>query len=78
MLSVEIVLLPDGSLSDEVEIYFDKEGLEYLLYRLSHIAEEKTDHVSLMSTSWGLGHLDEKTHKPDNRIAHHLRITLMG
>ena len=77
MLTVEIVLTANGSLGEEVEIYFDREGIEYLVYRLQHILDAKTDHISLMSESWGLGDLDEIKHRDNNRIAHHLRMTLM-
>jgi len=77
MLTVEIGLLEDGTLREEVEIYFDREGLEYLLARISHISSGKTDHVVLMSESWGLGDLDESPHRKNNVIAHHLSLTLM-
>src|SRR3954466_12883938 len=77
MLTTEIVLTPEGAVSDEVEIYFDKEGLEYLIYRLSHILEGKTNHIHLMSESWGTGELNEISHKPNNNTVHHLRMTLM-
>lgn len=75
MLTVEIVTLPDGSLSDEVEIYLDDEGLDQLIQRLTQIKNRNTDHVHFMSQSWGLGNLDEVKHKATNRVAHHLRIT---
>jgi hypothetical protein len=77
MLSIELCYLDDGSLSEEVEIYFDKDGLEYLLARLNHITLGKTDHLNLMSESWGLGDLDEVKHRETNRIIHHIRMTLL-
>ena len=77
MLTAEIVLLPDGTLSDEIEIYFDSEGLYNIIERLKHIRDGKTDHVHLMSHSWGLSDLNEVKHKESNRIAHHVRMTLM-
>ena len=76
MLTVEVVFKPDGTLSDEIEVYFDKEGLDYLFARMSHIRDGKTDHLNLMSESWGLGDLNETPHRETNRIAHHLRMTL--
>ncbi len=78
MLTVEIGSQEDGTRSQEVEIYFDQEGLDYLFARLSHIVDGKTDHVSLMSQSWGLGDLDEEPHRDSNIIMHHLRMTLMN
>ena len=77
MLTVEIVYLKDGTISDEVELYFDKEGLEQLFERLNHLRDGKTDHLHLMSEEWGLGDLNEEPHKENNRIAHHLRMTLI-
>lgn len=78
MLTIEIGFKPDGSISEEVEIYFDKEGLDYLAARINRMVEGKIDHVNLMSESWGLGDLDENKHRESNRIAHHLRLTLMS
>jgi hypothetical protein len=77
MISVEIGMLEDRKRSDVVEIYFDVDGLNYLLDRISHIQGRKTDHVDLMSRSWGLGDLSEQTHRDDNQIAHHLKLTLV-
>jgi hypothetical protein len=77
MLSVEIGMLENGDLSKVVEIYFDKTGLEYLLARIAHITAGKTDHVDLMSESWGLGDLDEDKHRASSHIAHHLKLVLM-
>lgn len=77
MLTAEIVFLPDGTLSGEVEIYFDRDGFDHFMDRLRHISEGKTDHLHLMSRSWGLADLDEKSHKPTSHIAHHLRLTLV-
>ena len=77
MLTVEIGILENQIPSDVVEIYFDRSGLDYLLARIAHITEGKTDHVELMSESWGLGDLDEDKHRQTNRIAHHLKITLL-
>jgi len=77
MLTVEIGLLENGSFSEVVEIYFDKEGLDYLVARIDHIVQGKTDHANLMSESWGLGDLTEEKQRNSNLLAHHLRLTLM-
>ncbi len=78
MLTVEIGFNEDGAISEEVEFYFDEEGLDYLLARINHIKQGKTDHLNMMSESWGLGDLAENIHRESNRIAHHLRMTLTG
>lgn len=77
MLTIEIGLLKNKEFSEEVEIYFDNEGLDYLLARLNQIQQGKTDHLNLMSESWGLGDLTEVKQRESNLIAHHLRITLV-
>jgi hypothetical protein len=77
MLTVEVGLLEDGNFSEVVEMYFDREGLDYLIARLLQIQEEKTDHINLMSNSWGLGDLDEVKQRERNLLAHHLRATLV-
>ena len=77
MISAEIGTLDNGDLSEQIEIYFDREGLDYLLARLAHISNGKVDHVELMSESWCLGDLSEKKHRDRNRIAHHISLILM-
>ncbi len=77
MLTIEVGLLENGKFSEEVEIYFDAEGFDYLLARLAQIKERKTDHLNLMSESWGLGDLTEIKQRDSNMLAHHLRITLV-
>ncbi len=77
MITVEIGVQNGEVRTDEIEIYFDKEGLNYLLHRLGHIRAGTTDHVHLMSESWGLDDLAESAYRPGNKIAHHLRMTLV-
>ncbi|MCW5958621.1 MAG: immunity protein 32 [Pyrinomonadaceae bacterium] len=76
MLRVEIGLLENGDFSEEVEIYLDREGLNDLIARLSLIKDGKTEHIHLMSESWGLGDLSENKEKENNLLAHHLKIIL--
>ncbi|MEM7621447.1 MAG: Imm32 family immunity protein [Pseudomonadota bacterium] len=60
-----------------VEIYLDKNNLESLITRLKRLSKETVgEHIHLMSESWGLGDLDEKTHLSENVITHHLKIIL--
>lgn len=76
MLRVEIGLLENGDFSEEVEIYLDREGLNDLIARLSLIKDGKTEHIHLMTESWGLGDLSENKEKENNLLAHHLKIIL--
>jgi hypothetical protein len=77
MITVEVVQDEVGTFDEIVEIYFDKDGLLELSARLQLLLEGKADHIHLMSESWGLGDLDEKTHKKNNRLAHHLQLSLV-
>lgn len=78
MLTVEIGLHENGETKEVVEIYFDKEGLDDLLARLALIKTGKTDHIHLMSESWGLDDLSEDKQRESNQLAHHLKITLIN
>lgn len=75
MLSVEIILSEHGELRQQVEIYFDQEGLDYLLDRLTRIHQGKTDHYHMMTDSWGDGELSENKHSPASLLVHHLKLT---
>ncbi|HMP65655.1 MAG TPA: Imm32 family immunity protein [Pyrinomonadaceae bacterium] len=77
MITVELVQDDNGGVKKVVEIYFDEEGLAELQGRLDLIRDKKTDHVHLMSESWGLGDLNEETHRENNQIAHHLLFSLV-
>lgn len=78
MLTVEIGLNENLDCRKEVEVYFDKEGLDFLLNRLQQLKDGKTDHYNLMTKSWGDGELTEEKHKENNLLAHHLRLTLIN
>lgn len=78
MLTVEIGLKENGEAKEVVEVYFDKEGLDDLQARLSLIEKGETDHIHLMSETWGLGDLSEEKQREGNLLAHHLRLTLVS
>lgn len=78
MLTVEIGLQKEEKIPEIVEIYLDNDGLDDLLRRLSLIKDGKTDHIHLMTKSWGLGDLSDKKHREENVLAQHLKITLLG
>jgi hypothetical protein len=59
MLSFEFKVLPGVEPPDELEIYCDASGLDSLLAQLQLLKSGKTDHVHLMTRSWGGTHLDE-------------------
>ena len=59
MLSFEMKKAPAPDGSVELEIHCDSKGLESLMAQLRFLKEGRTDHVDLMSPSWGGTHLDE-------------------
>ena len=77
MLTVEIALQENGEAKEIVELYFDDEGLEELLARLLLLRGGPSDHLHLMSESWGLGDLSEKKNGTNTMLAHHLKLTLL-
>jgi hypothetical protein len=76
MITVEIGMSYLGQPNEIVEIYLDKTGLDELQKRLKLLTEGKTDHLDLMSESWGPGDLSQKLHGSENTLAHYLKITL--
>ncbi len=56
----------------EVLIYADREGLDYLLTQLGHLA--RTDHVHLFAPAWGGGDLTEETHVASAIPVRHIKI----
>jgi hypothetical protein len=71
MLSVELKSQPD-----ELEIVLDHEGLSTLLAQLEFLEDGRTDHVHLMSSSWGGVHLDDQPQNPENQTIHHVKILM--
>jgi Immunity protein 32 len=68
MITVE---LKDG---DEVEVHLDAEGLSTLMAQLRFLETGKTDHVHLMTASWGGSELTEELQCADTSVIHHLKI----
>ena len=58
----------------EVEIYLDNEGLDFLLSQLSFLKDQRTDHVHLMTSTWGGGELTGGLRNPSSLPVHHLRV----
>jgi hypothetical protein len=76
MLSFEIQKLKSGETPREVEVYLDHIGLQSLLAQLLLLKDKRTDHVHLMSESWGGNHLEDRPQNPDNTNIHHVKILL--
>lgn len=75
---VEINKPPAGEGPSEVFFHLDDEGLRSLMQQLHNLKEKKTDHIHLMSPSWGMaiGGLSEEKADKDNYLAHHLKIQM--
>jgi hypothetical protein len=77
MITVEVLKDDKGTCKEVAEIFFDKDGLEDLLARLTLIKDGKADHIHLMSETWGLGDLSETALRPDSLLIHHLQLTFV-
>jgi hypothetical protein len=58
---------------DEVEIHCDRDGLVELIERLNLLLQ-RTDHIHLMTKSWGLGDLSEQLQGTGTTVVHHLKV----
>ncbi|WP_141734489.1 Imm32 family immunity protein [Oligoflexus tunisiensis] len=77
-MKITVELVPDqaGGNPAQVEIYFDREGLEYLMKYLSKL-KKAGDHCHFMTEAWGMYDLSEDIQKEGNSLVHHLRVTLI-
>lgn len=76
MLTFELQRGKNSKYPDQLEIYLDSEGLESLLAQLRFLREGRTDHVHLMSESWGGTHLDDHPQRANSVMVHHVRIQM--
>ena len=76
MLSFEIGKPSEGKVPDELEVFLDSAGLDALLAQLRFLKEGRTEHVHLMSESWGGTHLDDQVQGSGNSTIHHVKILL--
>ncbi len=75
-ISIEVKRPTSGVLPDEVEVHLDREGLQSLLKQLEFLKEGRTDHVHLMSESWGGAHLADQPQTADGVAIRHVKILL--
>lgn len=76
-ISVEITDFRDSDGEPcEVEVYFDREGLNYILRELGKL-KDVGDHVHFMTPSWGMDDLSEDKVINKNNLAHHLKLTIV-
>ena len=76
MLSFELKKPKSGEASDELEVFLDKAGLKSFLAQLHFLEEGQTEHVHLMSESWGGNHLDEQPQGSESTPIRHVKIFL--
>lgn len=76
MLSFELIGKQTGEPPNELEVFLDRDGLETLIAQLRFLQDGKSDHVHLMSESWGGSELCDKTQVPDNLPIHHVKFLL--
>jgi hypothetical protein len=76
MISIEIKTPKPGATPDEIEINLDADGLRSLLSQLEFLKDGRTDHVHLMSKSWGGTHLEEQPRNDAGTAVRHVKILL--
>jgi hypothetical protein len=76
MIAVQLKTPAHGELPEEVEIVVDSAGLDSLLAQLSFLKRGQTEHVHLMSESWGGSHLEDSSLRPDATSIKHLKVLL--
>lgn len=74
MLSFEVKKPADGKAPDELEVFLDAAGLDSLLAQLRFLKEGRTEHVHLMSETWGGAHLDDQAQRVENAPIGHVKI----
>jgi len=65
-----------GATPNEIEINLDADGLRSLLSQLQFLKDGRTDHVHLMSESWGGTHLEDRPRTGDSAPVRHVKILL--
>lgn len=76
MLSFELKKTTPGEQPQELDIVLDSAGLESLLAQLQFLKSRRTEHVHLMSESWGGNHLESRPQNGDAHSISHVRILL--
>lgn len=77
-LTVEIRDAEKASIGEaEVEIYLDKEGLEFLISQLEILRSGRDSHIHLRSESWGGWELGEKPLGENTTLVHQALIQLV-
>ena len=61
---------------EELEVFLDRQGLESLIAQLRMLSSGSTDHVHLMSRSWGGAHLEDVPRAAANKAVHHVKISM--
>jgi hypothetical protein len=69
--------MTDATTSDQLQIYLDREGLADLLAQLKFLSDDRTDHVHLMSESWGGSHLSEEPMRREAGPIRHVTVYMV-
>lgn len=76
MIRIELRVPKLKETPEEVDIIVDNDGLESLLSQLKMLSEGKTDHVHLMSRSWGGTHLEDSVKGTESSVIRHVKIAV--
>lgn len=77
MITFELKKRNDGADPDEMEVFLDEEGLKSLLSQLRFLEDGRSDHVHLMSESWGGTHLEGKPQSVNGMVIQHVKFLLL-
>lgn len=76
MISFELKKPEAGKTVDELEVFLDRAGLNSLLAQLQFLEGGRTEHVHLMTESWGGSELSDHPQRQENTVIHHVKILL--
>ncbi|MBQ1500177.1 MAG: immunity protein 32 [Sphingomonas sp.] len=74
MISYELKPVVDGNIADEIEIFVDVDGIDRIIAQLNSLKEGRTDHLHMMSQSWGDGELAGQVVHAGNTSISHVKI----
>lgn len=77
MLNFRLISTVDAADISEIEVRLDADGLDELMSQLKFLADQKTDHVHLMSGEWGGDGLTPFPASPPEWAIHHVKIMMV-
>ena len=77
MIAIEVKQAKAGEDPTQVVMTLDREGLQILVWQLKFLTDGRTDHLDLMSESWGGTFLEDAPRaSPNNHPIHYMKVML--